>query len=132
MKGRKSGAIFCHLCHIMQQERGVQGKTLCNHQPQFYAVGRSENLGGNGRGRGWRGQIAIQGLSREKELLLFLPKFWEEFPPCPSPPVPPALTIRGRRPRCQNGFKIRQKKDALHPTFFPLLFSFFLFFFWRQ
>jgi hypothetical protein len=32
----------------MQQERGVQGKTLCNHQPQFYAVGRSENLGGRG------------------------------------------------------------------------------------
>ena len=85
MKGRKSGAIFCHLCHIMQQERGVQGKTLCNHQPQFYAVGRSENLGENGRGRGWRGQIAIQGLSREKELLLFLPKFWVELPPCPPP-----------------------------------------------
>ena len=45
MKGRKSGAIFCHLCHIMQQERGVQGKTLCNHQPKLYTVGRSTNLG---------------------------------------------------------------------------------------
>ena len=66
MKGRKSGAIFCHLCHIMQQERGVQGKTLCNHQPKLYAVGRSTNL--------WElmvGSSSDRGPFKEEEQSLF-------------------------------------------------------------